>query len=288
LRAHTLRGAYGLSYENGKLTEHFEEVPAYGAAQAARKPTEPSPYQTNDNFAPVLREVGPARLLRLDPDALRRPAPILVKGQPLDFQNERGAGLASVLHAINNRDAERFVELQRKAREYFPGLKTLQLDFEKTPEGDEGGSATKVWLRVVLADGTELDVRRVSEGLLYFLAFSALEFLAPTPLLLLEEPENGLHPARVGHVMKALRDFHAATNTQIVMATHSPLVVNELKPEEVTVVTRPDLAQGTVVTPIEQTANFAKRSSVFELGELWIAFADGVAEKGLLTGEGGA
>jgi predicted ATPase len=77
-------------------------------------------------------------------------------------------------------------------------------------------------LRFGLTDGRVLDARHVSEGLLYFLAFSVLEFLSPTPLLLLEEPENGLHPARIGQVMKALRDFHAATGTQIVLATHEP------------------------------------------------------------------
>jgi ABC-type branched-subunit amino acid transport system ATPase component len=287
LQAETPQGAYALSGTPGDLTESFRQVPTYGSTQAGRKPTEPSTYQTNDKFNPVLHALGPARLLRLDPDALREPTPILVNGQSLDFQNERGAGLASVLHAINNRDAERFVELQGRARTYFPGLKTLQLHFEESRTSGQGSSSTQVSLRVRLDDGTELDARRVSEGLLYFLAFSALEFLERTPLLLLEEPENGLHPARIGQVMKALRDFHAATGTQIVLATHSPLVVNELEPEEVTVVTRPSLAEGTVVTPIAQTADFAKRSSVFDLGELWIAFANGVNEEELLTGESG-
>jgi hypothetical protein len=67
------------------------------------------------------------------------------------------------------------------------------------------------------------------------------------------------------------------------MATHSPLVVNEMQPEEVSVVTRTE-AEGTKITPIKDTANFAKRSSVYALGELWLSFADGVDEAPLIHG----
>lgn len=65
------------------------------------------------------------------------------------------------------------------------------------------------------------------------------------------------------------------------MATHSPLVVNELRPEEVSVVTR-DPEQGTKVTRIDATPNFAARSSVYALGELWLSYCDGDFEAPLL------
>jgi hypothetical protein len=70
------------------------------------------------------------------------------------------------------------------------------------------------------------------------------------------------------------------------MATHSPLVINELQPEEVSVVTKASVDEGTKVTRIKDTPNFAKRSSVYALGELWLAYADGNVEAPLL--EGGA
>ena len=73
----------------------------------------------------------------------------------------------------------------------------------------------------------------------------------------------------------------AESGTQVVMATHSPLVVNELRPDEVTVVTR-TAEHGTLVTPLEDTPHFAERSRVYELGELWLRYANGRDEAPLL------
>lgn len=71
---------------------------------------------------------------------------------------------------------------------------------------------------------------------LYYLAFAALKFLDPAPLVLIEELENGLHPSRIGDVMRVLREL--SRTTQVVLATHSPLVINELSGDEVSVITR--------------------------------------------------
>ena len=71
-----------------------------------------------------------------------------------------------------------------------------------------------------------------------------------------------------------LRAFSAETGTQVVMATHSPLVINEMEPHEVSLVTRTP-EEGTNVTLMKDTPNFEKRSKVYALGELWLAYADG-------------
>lgn len=81
--------------------------------------------------------------------------------------------------------------------------------------------------------------------------------------------------------MDVLRKLTEGDGPQVILTTHSPLVVNELGPGEVSVVRRPSLEGGTVVTPIAETANFAKRSEVYSLGELWLSYADGEVEKSL-------
>jgi predicted ATPase len=78
--------------------------------------------------------------------------------------------------------------------------------------------------------------------------------------------------------MKVLREV--SKTRQVVMATHSPLVVNELQPEEVTLVTRTE-SEGTRFTPITETTNFAQRAKTYALGELWLSFADGRTEAAL-------
>ena len=109
----------------------------------------------------------------------------------------------------------------------------------------------------------------------------AIPHLEPTPLLLVEEPENGLHPARIAEVVRLLRDL--SRTTQVLIATHSPLVINELQGDEVTVVTR-DPVRGTQVKALSATPNFAERSRVYALGELWVSYANGTDEAPLLNG----
>ena len=140
-------------------------------------------------------------------------------------------------------------------------------------------SKTQKQLGLTLVDGTAVAPAEMSEGMLYWLAFAIVEHLAPQAILLIEEPENGLHPARIREVMKVLRDV--SQRTQIILATHSPLVINELEPDEVTIVTR-TAERGTICTPMTATKHFATRSKLYALGELWLSYADGDVERELV------
>jgi predicted ATPase len=213
-----------------------------------------------------------ARRLRLDPDALKRPSRLIPTGSALDLLDERGAGLAGVYDAIVNRDVTRFLQIRESTRQLFPSIKTI--GFRNTNEHTKE-------LEFELLDGTRVPASLMSEGLLYYLAFAALPHLAPTRLLLIEEPENGLHPARIHEIMRILREV--SKQTQVMLATHSPLVINELSGDEVHVITR-DPVRGTQARLLGETPNFAERSKVYALGELWLSYADGNMEAPLLEG----
>ncbi len=212
-------------------------------------------------------------VLRLEPDALREPSGLIQDGQPLGFKNERGAGLPAVYDAILARDFRAYTSLNDELKKLFPAVDRLSL---RNIENN------KKALGVTLKDGTNVSAEFMSEGLLYALAFLALPYMERTALLLIEEPENGLHPARVAEVMSVLRNESA--RRQVVIATHSPLVVNELQPEEVSVLTRTE-EEGTRVVLMKNTANFEERSKVYALGELWVSYANGEDEAPLLKGE---
>ncbi|MEZ4220621.1 MAG: ATP-binding protein [Polyangiaceae bacterium] len=221
----------------------------------------------------VQQALRAARMFRLEPDNLRAPGALIVEGVPIDL-DERGVGLAAALDAIVSRQVEEFTRLRADLIGLFPTVKNLRLI---------NVSSDRKALRVELTDGTQVDAAHMSEGLLYYLAFAILPYLAPTSLLLIEEPENGLHPARIRDVMKVLR--RVSEHTQVLLATHSPLVVNELEPDEASVVTRPSNDVGTQVTPLRDTHNFEERSAVYSLGELWVSYADGETEAALLEGK---
>lgn len=213
------------------------------------------------------------RMVRFDPDELSKATPLLPDTKPLELDNERGAGLGAALDAIFSRNVRQYIAIEDQLRLRFPSVDGFRLF--TSPEGRSVG--------VRLVDGTELPTEALSEGLLYFLAFTVLPLLRPVSTVLVEEPENGLHPSRIAEVVRVLRDL--SKTTQVVIATHSPLVINELQPEEVTLVTRTP-THGTKFTPIAETPNFKERSSVYALGELWLSYADGKTEAALLAPTG--
>jgi predicted ATPase len=214
----------------------------------------------------VKRALAGSTLFRLEPDSLRMPTHLIAEGQPLRFSNALGLGLPAIYDAIITRDLPAYIAIGKRLGALFPTVKGL------SPRNIT--QDTKA-LGVQLLDGTFVGADFMSEGMLYFLAYAALPYLEPTAMILIEEPENGLHPARIREVMGVLREL--SMTTQVVLATHSPLVVNELRPEEVTVLTR-DASRGTTATRIKDTPNFDERSKVYALGELWVSYADGELE----------
>jgi predicted ATPase len=87
-------------------------------------------------------------------------------------------------------------------------------------------------------EGTAHPARALSDGTLRFLALTVLELEpAAQGLLCLEEPENGIHPARIPAMLKLLRDIATDTDypvgpdnplRQVIVNTHSPSVVRQV------------------------------------------------------------
>ncbi len=222
----------------------------------------------------IQKQLRGVRLVRFDPDALRRPSNLIPDGRQPSLQNDRGDGLPGVYDAIVNRDVEIFLQIQKDVRVLFPTVKRLRLKNISNQQKE---------LEIELLDGAIVPARSMSEGMLLYLAFAAIPHVDPVSVLLVEEPENGLHPARIADVVRILREI--SKETQVLIATHSPLVVNELEPDEVSLVTRRP-SEGTKVTPIAETPNFEERSRVYALGELWLSYADGTFEEPLFSTTG--
>lgn len=78
---------------------------------------------------------------------------------------------------------------------------------------------------------------QLAEGMLRFLWLVAL-LQSPTlpSLTLIDEPETSLHPELLSLLVDLLRE--ASRRSQIIVATHSPLLVRSLKSEEIIVADR--------------------------------------------------
>jgi ABC-type branched-subunit amino acid transport system ATPase component len=260
----TVGGGYEIGEDGGPLAKHARP----GRPWLARPPSSSISLIWPREIAQWL-EAG-TRLVHFFPGALREASELIPEGEPQTLRDEYGHGLPGVYDVIFSRGDDSVQQLLHSVRRLFPTVKSLRLKNQT--------KSTKA-LEIELTSGERVPAAQLSEGLLFYLAFAALQHLDPVALLLVEEPENGLHPSRIADVMRILREI--SKTTQVVLATHSPLVINEMQGDEVTLVTR-DPKQGTQVRLLSSTPHFAERSKVYALGELWLSYANGLDEAPLL------
>jgi len=84
------------------------------------------------------------------------------------------------------------------------------------------------------------------------------------PVILLDEPELGLHPAAINLLADLLKS--ASTRTQVIVATQSVTLINNLEPEDVWTVDRED---GQSVFRHLAKEDMTDWLDGFSLGELW-------------------
>ncbi len=143
-----------------------------------------------------------------------------------------------------------------KLRQFAPGFD----DLEVIPEG---GS-----LRLFLTEGTRnFPARRLSDGTLRYLALLAILLdPAPAPLIVIEEPELGLHFDMMPELVSLLKE--ASTKTQLIVTTHSDVLIDALSdtPESVVVCEKDEA--GTHLRRLEPS--LVKESlEAGSLGSLW-------------------
>ena len=118
--------------------------------------------------------------------------------------------------------------------------------------------------------------------LLWIVGFLVLTLLLVS-VLLLRTVQQTLEDELRSHaeVMATLREI--SKTSQVVIATHSPLVVNGLQGHEVSVVTRPP-DKGTQAVLLKDVPGFEDAAKVYQPGEFWVSYCDGDQETPLLTG----
>lgn len=85
--------------------------------------------------------------------------------------------------------------------------------------------------------GQSWPVEDLSDGTLQAISTLAAAFDPRTSVLVLEEPENNVHPWALRGFAEAFRE--ASKTKQIILTTHSPVMIDQLKPEEIWIVQKP-------------------------------------------------
>ena len=105
----------------------------------------------------------------------------------------------------------------------------------------------------------------LSDGSIRFICL-ATALLQPIPpsTIIIDEPELGLHPEAIRILGELMRD--AAKRTQLVVATQSPLLLDQFAVEDIVVVKRAD---GQSVFSRLQRDDFAEWLEEYSVGDLW-------------------
>ena len=116
-----------------------------------------------------------------------------------------------------------------------------------------------------------------SDGTLKMLAYLLLLYDPhPPPFIGIEEPENFLHPRLLPELAEECRS--ATGQTQLLVTTHSPFFLNQLRPEEVRVLWRDE--QGYTQTQragdLAGVREFVQHGAL--LGDLWIEGQLGIGD----------
>ncbi len=118
----------------------------------------------------------------------------------------------------------------------------------------------------------EVDARGMSDGTLRYLAIvTALLTRKEDGLLIIEEIDNGLHPARAGILVDMLKTLGKKRQIDIVVTTHNPALLdaagNTMVPF-ITVVHRDDKTGASILTPLEEIDQLPKLMAGGSLGRL--------------------
>ena len=186
------------------------------------------------------REMQSWRLLQLEPSALRKPDEFSATPQ----LGTNGSHLAATLFRLASqevhdrtehefhvsRNSAVYAQIANRLSELIDDVQDLYVDRDERRE--------LLTLYVIGKDKTSHEARALSDGTLRFLALAVLsQDPQAQGVLCLEEPENGIHPARIPAIIRLLQDIATDPNEpvgpdnplrQVIVNTHSPLVVQQV------------------------------------------------------------
>jgi len=154
----------------------------------------------------------------LDLEELRKPSPPAVS----DASQSRGSYLARSVAQLRNRNAGQFNAWLAHVRTVFPDIKDI-----KTILRDDDRHR---YIMIDYQNGVSVPSWMVSDGTLRLLALTLLAY-APdfNGVYLIEEPENGVHPAALQAIYESLSSVY---DGQVLVASHSPVLLSMAKPEQ--------------------------------------------------------
>ena len=192
-------------------------------------------------------DTGPGSALRQAELAANLPGPLDQKGSNLHTL------LNSLLNNAKIRDA-----VKDRVKDLYEGIKDVDTQV-----------AANTLQTIIFEDGLDSPItpNRMSGGTLRYLCLIAILCNPnPPPLILLEEPEVGLHPDLLQNVTRMIKE--ASERTQLIVTTHSEYIVDYLNDQPESLIITERGRNGTEFKRVDKE-NFGIWLEKYRVGELW-------------------
>ena len=244
---------------------------------------EPSELRAADNFdAPT----------QIDASGAHLPATLYRLSQTTDSSisadNKPGKSSSEQPKYRDDKSEKILAQLENRLHELIDHVGKIRVDRDDKRE----------LLTLLLTDkyGTELPAKALSDGTLRFLALASVE-IDPTftGLICMEEPENGIHPERIGAMLNLLLDIAVDPMIsigednplrQVIINTHSPIVVSQV-PDNTVIFATPEqrwvdgsLIKGVTFRCLSNTWRTRKAGMAIIAKGKAVSFLQPIAEKG--------
>lgn len=196
----------------------------------------------------------------LSADALRAPAQV-VQNAKLDAH---GRNLAAALDWLEVVDPAARARVDQQVTEAASDVKRVI-----TAPALEPGHKV---VAVVETNEEAFTADQMSDGLVLFVGLATLiemESSRPT-VIAIEEPERGIHPRRIREVLEQIRRV-ASKGVQVVITTHSPVLLDEMRDEPESVLVFDRTRDGSTVSRLSDNSTWLSDLERQPLGDLWFS-----------------
>ena len=242
-----------------------ELVETHGVCWSARSDSGAGKYPFH--ASPLASWMQAPCYVRFSPSALKKPSTL----EDEWLLSATGEGFPTFLHGLLGLRDGRFEEIEAEFIKWFPAYTAVRIEQERFPQKQKNRKGLVI--KFQNRDGSVLPSEAVSDGAILSLAYITLAKKTGHGLLLIEEPENGVHHAALERIVNVLRRISTTTETQVILTTHSPYLLDLVKPEEVKVFHKK--ADGSVeakaMSDYEEVQVMKKH---FMTGEIWTALGE--------------
>jgi predicted ATPase len=180
------------------------------------------------------------------------------------YLRQDGRNLPAYLYLLKNNHPKIYSRILKTIQSVAPYIKTFILEPRKLQ-----GSQQEIELRWTDSGDPDsnFSVYQLSDGTLRFIALTVL-LMQPEPpaVIIIDEPELGLHPFAIGKLAGMMQA--ASCKTQIIAATQSPGLISHFNPEDIIVIDRSEAENQTVFQRLT-VESLETWLNDFTLGDLW-------------------